>query len=137
MSPRARFFRPIGGRDRVIDVHHDQILDRAEIFVDGMQVAVKKVRRAFSGLWRFQFAVEGEPLEVRVRYGLVEPTFELGAAGEQVAKKSLGWKVYAATALMSAIMLVRLRPPLGLTIVLFLVCTFVTGALISFVYART
>ena len=137
MSPKARFSHSIAGRDRVVEVHHSQLSDRAEVFVDGSKVAVKTVRRPFSGLWRYQVAVDGEPLEVRVRHGLAEPTFELGKAGEEVAKRSFGWKIYAATGFFSALMLVFLRPPLPLAIGLFLACTFVTGGLVSFVYGRS
>lgn len=96
----------------------------------------RSIEGAFSGLWRFQFHVGDEPLEVRVRYGLAEPTFELGARNEPVAKRSLGWKIYAATAFFSTVMLIALRPPPVLAAALFVACTFVTGALISFVYGR-
>jgi hypothetical protein len=136
MSPKARFSRSIAGRERIIDVHHSQLTDRADVFVDGAMVPVKKVRRAFSGLWRFQFAIDGEPLEVRMRYGLVEPVFELGTAGEAVEGKKLGWKAYAATGAFTLLMLGSLRPPPPLALGLFFVCTFGVGALISFVYGR-
>jgi hypothetical protein len=136
MTPNARFSRSIAGRERTIDVHHDQILDRADVFVDGAKVAVKKVRRAFSGLWRFQFAVDGEPLEVRVRYGLVEPTFELGAANEAVQTKGPGWKLHAAVATTTALMLVSLRPPPVLAVGLVIACAIASLA-ISFVYGRS
>jgi hypothetical protein len=42
------------------------------VFVDGAKVEAKKVRRPFRGLWRFQFAIDGEPLEVRVRHDAQE-----------------------------------------------------------------
>jgi hypothetical protein len=136
MPSKARFSRAIEGQERVIDVHYDQLRDRAEVFVDGRKVGVRTVRRAFSGLWRFQFHVGDEPLEVRVQYGLAEPTFELGPQGEAVAKRSFGWKIYAATAFFSTLMLIALRPPPVLAAALFVMCTFVTGGLISFVYGR-
>jgi hypothetical protein len=137
MATTARFSRTIDGQERVIDVAYDQLRDRADVFVDGTKVGVRTVRRAFSGLWRFQFQIEGEPLEVRVRHGLAAPTFELGPQGEAVDKRSFGWKIYAVTALMSALMVLALRPPPILAAVLFVLCTVVTGALLSFVYGRS
>jgi hypothetical protein len=136
MTAGARFTREIEGRERAIEVRYDQLRDRAEVFVDGAKVGVRKVRRAFSGLWRFQFHVGDEPLEVRVRYGLAEPSFELGGQNEVVPRRSLGWKIYAATAFFSTVMLISLRPPAVLAAALFVACTFGTGALISFVYGR-
>jgi len=67
MTAPRQFTVPVHEVPRQIVVEHDALRDRVQVTVDGAAVPTRLSRKPFSPLWRFQFEVEGTPLEVRVQ----------------------------------------------------------------------
>jgi len=139
MQPKARFERTIGGKSRVIIVHHDAMTDGARIEVDGAPVESRVQRRPFSALWRHAFAVDGEPLEVRIRYGMVEPIIELASPTDPLAPSRLGALTYVSIVIVAIIASYRMTnasvPP-AFALGLGAFAGIVTSFLVWLVYGR-
>lgn len=101
-----RFDISVSGRPHTVDVRRNDVLDRAEILVDGNPVTVATRRRMFSYLWRYAFAIDGTPVEVRAytASGKSEMSIAVGdALAEPVKHTAASRGAFIVAAVMAAV----------------------------------
>jgi hypothetical protein len=114
MKPHAEIVRTIAGRERSILVFHDPWTNSVCVVCDGEVIDTKRTRRLFSVLWRYAFDIDGEMLELRVRSGLVEPSFELTSPSAPIERMKFGFWTYVLVALIAVVMHIPFdKVPLG------------------------
>jgi hypothetical protein len=121
----AQIVRTIAGRERSILVFHDAWTNSVCVVCDGEVIETKRTRRLFSVLWRYTFDIDGEMLELRVRTGLVDPSFELTSPTASIERMKFGFLTYLLVALIAGAMQipfnkVPLDVRLGMALVAFL-----------------